>query len=308
MFKGIFSELKLIKSYIRLARLNNLTGFFLTFLPAYWGLVAGWHESSITNQMLDISFANGGKYFYILLIGALLARSAGCILNDITDVEFDRKTTRTYLRPIANGDLSKKQAYGFLLFIGTLAMPLLCYLPTNAIIVCLASLPLMAIYPYAKRFSPFPQLFLGLVFNLGLFVGYLCFNKTIPNRAIFLLYGVAVCWTFIYDTIYAMQDVKDDIRNDVKSSAVTLGNSSYKVLYVIAIIITLSLISYGKISGYCNNYFTYCGLTSMFLLTILTLNKNKLISHKTFFNLSTTVGLGVAIAISLAKNCFLVVI
>ena len=292
----------------RLARLNRLTGFFLTFLPAYWGLVAGWHDFAANNSNFTLQGSKGGLYFVIILLGALLARSAGCVLNDIADIEFDKKTARAINRPLACGTLTKKHAIYLVAFIAVLGLGLICFLPLNAAIVCLASLPLIAIYPYTKRFNPLPQLFLGAVFNLGLFVGYMCLNPVLQNKSLFLLYTAALCWTFIYDTIYATQDMEDDIKNGAFSSVITLGSKLYQVMYIVFAICLLCIFSFGVLNQYCEVYYLLAGAGWLVGLTCIVLVQFGKMSAFWFFELSTIFCIFIAVAITKAKSCFMLIL
>ena len=194
-----------ISSLIKLARLHRPFAILLLYLPCLWGLVLGFYSNSVRADLWIVC-----KYAFILLFGSVISRSMGCVINDILDADFDKKTARCSHRPIASGEISKKQALALFCVLGLLGATSFLFLPLVCIIICLFSLPLICFYPLAKRYFKFPQLVLGLVFNLGVFVGYFCICRTLKLE-IFLLYTIAIVWTIIYDTIYAMQDVDDDI-------------------------------------------------------------------------------------------------
>lgn len=152
-------------------------------------------------------------------------RSAGCIINDIVDREFDRQVERTKLRPLASGEVSLKEAFQVLAALGAISLAVLISLPKSVFLIGLCSVPLVILYPFAKRITYLPQLVLGFTFNYGVLLGYAAVKKEIASEA-FILYAALVFWTLAYDTIYAHQDKNDDIKIGVKSTALLLGNKT----------------------------------------------------------------------------------
>ncbi len=203
--------------YLRLARADRPIGTWLLFIPCLWGLA--------------IAAANGHAGFHLLWFaalmgtGALVMRGAGCAYNDIVDRDFDGKVERTALRPIPSGQISVRQAWAFL---GALCLTgLLVLLQFNrfTIFVGIASLGLVAAYPFMKRITYWPQAWLGLTFNWGALLGYAAATGTLSAPA-FALYAAGLFWTLGYDTIYAHQDKDDDALIGVKSTALKFGSTT----------------------------------------------------------------------------------
>jgi 4-hydroxybenzoate polyprenyl transferase len=190
-----------LKLFIDLTRLKKPIGYMLLFWPCAWGLT------------LAYDFSNNLKnyFFYLLLffLGAVLMRSAGCIVNDILDKEFDKKVFRTKDRPIASGKISVKLGIVYVLILCFCALLVLLNFNTITIMLALGSMPLAFTYPLMKRFTYWPQLFLGITFNYGLLLGWTSINENLDIIPI-LFYIGAIFWTLGYDTIYGFQDIKDD--------------------------------------------------------------------------------------------------
>jgi len=230
---------KNIMPFIRLMRLDRPIGIWLLLWPCLFSLMV----SSFNIP----SF----KFFLLFTFGAIIMRSAGCIINDIYDRNLDKKVKRTSVRPLASGELSVKSAIIFLLFLLLIGAIILFQFNDNTIILGLLSLPLIFIYPLAKRFTNFPQLILGLVFNWGALMGWSAVNGSVESPAVFLYIG-CVFWTLGYDTIYAHQDKKDDVMVGIKSLAIHLGDksikwiSSFYVLFFFFVIISTVLSDMGE--------------------------------------------------------------
>ena len=199
--------------YLRLSRADRPAGTWLLLIPCWWGILLAANEKN--NFGLE-------KYDFWLLtacsVGAFLMRGAGCTWNDILDKDFDQRVTRTKTRPIPSGQVSISKALIWMVLQTLLAFIILLTFNKFSIIVAISSLVLVCIYPLAKRFTWWPQLFLGLTFNWGVLVGYSAVMEEISLTAI-LLYMAGVSWTLFYDTIYALQDLNDDIAVGVKSTA-----------------------------------------------------------------------------------------
>lgn len=200
------------KPYIRLARLHRPIGIWLLLLPSWWGIAL----SSPSTPPLSLLFLFG--------LGAILMRSAGCIYNDMVDKDFDAKVKRTALRPLASGELSSKEAAIFLFFLLSCGALILFCLPTQVILTGLIALGLVFLYPWMKQVTYWPQIFLGITFNIGILMGWLCLNSNL-SCVPFLFYGGAILWTIGYDTIYAFQDREDDLLAGVKSSAIAVSSA-----------------------------------------------------------------------------------
>ena len=240
--KNIMNHIKL---FIDLTRLKKPIGFMLLFWPCSWGLTLAY----------DFSL-NLNKYFFYLILfflGSVLMRSAGCIVNDILDRKFDAKVFRTKDRPIASGKVSVNLAIIYSLVLCFFALLVLLNFNSYTIILALGSMPLAFTYPLMKRFTYWPQLFLGITFNYGLLLGWTSIHSGF-NFAPIILYLGAIFWTLGYDTIYGYQDIKDDEIIGLKSTSIKFKNKPYTFLficyflYLLSLLITGYLLSFNKIS------------------------------------------------------------
>ena len=191
----------------------------LLFWPCLWGLTIAFDFNSQLEKF----------YFYSLLflLGSMLMRSAGCIVNDIVDKNFDKKVERTKNRPIAANKVSVKLAIFYTVILCSLAFLVLINFNNLTIILALGSMPLAFTYPLMKRFTHWPQLFLGITFNYGLILGWTSVTSEISIAPIILYLG-AIFWTLGYDTIYGFQDIKDDEIIGVKSTSIKFKNNPKK--------------------------------------------------------------------------------
>ena len=240
--KNIMNHIKL---FIDLTRLKKPIGFMLLFWPCSWGLTLAYDFSSDLN-----------KYFFYLILfflGSVLMRSAGCIVNDILDRKFDAKVFRTKDRPIASGKVSVNLAIIYSLILCFFALLVLLNFNSYTIILALGSMPLAFTYPLMKRFTYWPQLFLGITFNYGLVLGWTSIHSGF-NLAPIILYLGAIFWTLGYDTIYGFQDIKDDEIIGLKSTSIKFKNKPYNFLFIcyflflLSLLITGYLLSFNKIS------------------------------------------------------------
>ena len=209
--------------FIELTRLKKPIGYMLLFWPCAWGLTLAY----------DFSTSLYNYFFYLTLffLGSVLMRSAGCIVNDILDKEFDAKVFRTKNRPIASGKVSIKLAIFYSLLLCFLALLVLLNFNLFTIILALGSMPLAFTYPLMKRFTYWPQLFLGITFNYGLILGWTAVNGKLEIIPI-LFYIGAIFWTLGYDTIYGYQDIKDDEIIGLKSTSIKFKGKAREFLFV----------------------------------------------------------------------------
>ena len=242
-----------IKLFIELTRLNRPIGYMLLFWPCLWGLTIAYNFNSELEKF----------YFYSLLflLGSMLMRSAGCIVNDIVDKNFDKKVERTKNRPIASGKVSVKSAIIYSFVLCGLAFLVLINFNKFTILMALLSMPLAFTYPLMKRFTYWPQLFLGITFNYGLVLAWISINNSINLVPIIFYFG-AIFWTLGYDTIYGYQDIKDDEIIGVKSTSIKFKNNPKKFISLCYIFFFLSLILVGilmnfKISFYISLIITF---------------------------------------------------
>ena len=161
----------------------------------------------------------------LFMIGAILMRAAGCIINDLWDRDIDRKVSRTSLRPLAAGTMSTRSAFIYLTLILSFSLIILLQLPLKAWIMGILSFPLIICYPLAKRITGWPQIVLGFVFSWGILLGSVSASNNWPDESIFWIYAGTVCWIIGYDTIYAIQDKNDDKKLNIGSAALSFGSN-----------------------------------------------------------------------------------
>jgi len=202
--------------FIQLTRLNKPIGFLLLFWPCVWGLTLAYYFSGETNLYL--------KHILLFFLGSVLMRSAGCIFNDIVDRDLDKKVQRTRERPIASGKISVPKAFVYLVFLCLVALLILLQFNWLTIILGLSSMTLVFTYPFMKRITYWPQLFLGLTFNWGIIIGWTSLTNDISIEPI-ILYLSAIFWTLGYDTIYGIQDIDDDEIVGIKSTSIKFKNN-----------------------------------------------------------------------------------
>ena len=230
-----------INLFIELTRLKKPIGFMLLFWPCAWGLTLAYDFSS-----------NLSTYFFYMILfflGAVLMRSAGCIVNDILDKEFDAKVFRTKDRPIASGKISVKIAIIYSLILCFLAFIVLLNFNYFTIILALGSMPLAFSYPLMKRITYWPQLFLGVTFNYGVILGWTAINNQISLVALILYFG-AIFWTLGYDTIYGFQDIKDDEIIGLKSTSIKFKKKPYTFLFSCYSIFLINLFLIGHLMNF----------------------------------------------------------
>ncbi len=221
--------------FIELTRLKKPIGYMLLFWPCAWGLTAGYDFS---NEKVIYFF-----YLILFLAGSILMRSAGCIINDIVDRKFDKKVLRTKHRPIASGKVSVLQGLFYSTILCSIALLVLLQFNYLTIILALGSMPLAFTYPFMKRYTYWPQLFLGITFNYGLILGWTSVANEI-NIIPIIMYIGAIFWTLGYDTIYGYQDIKDDEIIGLKSTSIKFKNNPktfLKVCYSIFLTILLTV-------------------------------------------------------------------
>lgn len=201
------------RNYAQLMRLDKPVGIALLFWPCAWSLT------------LAAEGAPPAPLLLLFLLGAILMRAAGCIINDMTDRRIDAQVERTRERPLASGRVTMKEAWILLTYLLGLSLVVACALGEQLIKLAALWLLPVAFYPWMKRITWWPQLFLGLTFNVGALFGWLALRGDVTLPA-WLIYAGGVCWTLGYDTIYAHQDIADDKRVGVKSSARRLGKAT----------------------------------------------------------------------------------
>ena len=217
--------------FLDLIRFNKPIGFMLLMWPCWFGLAYS-----------GKSFYNLIYLYFLFFLGSFLMRSAGCIINDLIDIKIDSQITRTFNRPLASKNISILSALIFLFVLLLLSFIILIQFSIITIIIGLLSVPIIILYPFMKRITYWPQLVLGLIFSWGVLITSAeLFGKIKLDYC--LLYLACIFWTLSYDTIYAYQDRQDDIKNNVKSTAVLLGEKG-KLFVRFSYFCMLSLISY----------------------------------------------------------------
>ena len=240
--------MKHLNLFIELTRLNKPIGYMLLFWPCVWGLTLVYDFNSEINTYY--------KYLIFFLLGSILMRSAGCIINDITDKKFDQKVERTKNRPIASEKISIKLALLYALVLCFCAFLILINFNLFTIVLALASMPFAFSYPLMKRFTYWPQLFLGITFNYGLVLAWISINNSISLTPIMFYIG-AIFWTLGYDTIYGYQDIKDDEIIGIKSTSIKFKNNPKTFLTLCYSFLLISLILIGILMNFSNIFYLF---------------------------------------------------
>ena len=283
-----------INYFIELTRLKKPIGYMLLFWPCIWGLVIGYDFEKDLNDFL--------KFALLFLMGAILMRSAGCIVNDIVDKDFDKVVQRTKKRPIAAGNVSVKLAILYAIILCSLAFLVLIQFNFFTIILALLSMPLAFTYPLMKRFTYWPQLFLGITFNYGLLLGWSSTNTEISIIPLFFYIG-AIFWTLGYDTIYGFQDIKDDEIIGVKSTSIKFKNNPKIFISFCYLIFSLCLI----VTGYMMNFnsifyiFLIFTLLHLFIFQIKRLDINSAENCLDIFKSNNFIGMLVFVSLIFGK-------
>ena len=283
-----------VKLFIELTRLNKPIGYMLLFWPCIWGLTIAYEFTSELETY----------FFYILLffLGAVLMRSAGCIVNDITDKNFDKLVERTKNRPIASGKVSVKLASFYSFILCGIAFLVLINFNFFTIWMALLSMPLAFSYPLMKRFTYWPQFFLGLTFNYGLLMAWVSLTNEFSYYPLILYFG-AIFWTLGYDTIYGFQDIKDDEIIGVKSTSIKFKNDPKKFLLFCYFVFVISLIFVGINMNFKLFYFIFLIIPAaqLFIFQIKQLNISNTNDCLTKFKSNNLLGMIVLTNILIGK-------
>jgi len=222
-----------LKIFIELTRFNKPIGFMLLFWPCSWGLAYAYMNNQNTYLFI--------YYLLLFFLGSVLMRSAGCIFNDIVDKDYDKKVSRTKARPIAAEKITINHSLIYVAFLCSIAFIILIQFNFLTIILGLSSMFLAFSYPFMKRITYWPQLFLGVTFNWGLIMAWTAMGNSI-SLEIIILYFSAIFWTLGYDTIYGTQDISDDEIIGLKSTAIKFKNNIKKFVMMTYLITITSLI------------------------------------------------------------------
>ena len=275
--------MKHLNIFIELTRLNKPIGFMLLFWPCSWGLA---YAHNI-NQNLNLFI----YYLVLFFIGSVLMRSAGCIFNDIVDKDFDKKVKRTQTRPIPSGKITIKHSFIYVLILCALAFLILIQFNSLTIILGLSSMLLAFSYPYMKRITYWPQLFLGITFNWGIVMAWTSINNGISGEII-ILYLSAIFWTLGYDTIYGAQDMSDDEIIGLKSTSIKFKNN-IGLFVSISYLLSVSLVFYLFFEFFGEIFFTSFFLIFILILLyqLLNLKKDDSSNYLKLFKLNNFAGL-----------------
>ena len=281
--------------FIELTRIKKPIGYMLLFWPCAWGLTLAFDF----NENMNLYF------FYLILffLGSVLMRSAGCIVNDIHDREFDGKVFRTKDRPIASGKVSVKLGIFYSISLCLFALLILINFNNLTIILALGSMPLAFSYPLMKRFTYWPQLFLGITFNYGLILGWTSITEDLDIIAILFYFG-AIFWTLGYDTIYGYQDIKDDEIIGLKSTSIKFKNRAKQFLFFCYTLLSILFLVGGYFMNFKYIYFVIftIPLIHLFFFQLKKFNKNNPAECLKIFKSNNMFGLIIFLNILIAKN------
>ncbi len=233
-------------AYAHLVRLHKPIGIFLLMWPALWAL---W-------------LAGGGHppwgVVLIFIAGVVLMRSAGCAINDFADRDFDGQVARTNGRPLAVGIIAPVEAVGVFVLLSLIAFALVLQLNWQTVALSVVAVVLATIYPFMKRYTHFPQLFLGAAFGWAIPMAYMAIQETIPLYA-WVLFAATVVWALIYDTEYAMVDRRDDLKIGIKSTAILFGRNDRLIVGLLQVLMLAMLAWVGDAAGRGWVYFAGLG-------------------------------------------------
>jgi len=276
---------QIIKAYIHLMRLNRPIGIYLVLWPALWSL---WLAS---DGMPDL------KILVIFVLGTILMRSAGCIINDYADRDLDGHVQRTCERPLATGALSVKQALRLFFILCGLAFLLVLQLNWLTVFLSFGAVALASLYPFMKRYTYWPQVFLGAAFAWAIPMGFAAVQGTVPEQA-WLVFAVTMVWALVYDTAYALKDKADDLKIGIKSTAILFGRYVRLAIGFFQLLMLIGLVWMGKSFHLDHHYlFALLGVLGLFIYHQWLLSRqNPDLAFKAFLN-NHWVGLVVLIGI-----------
>ena len=283
-----------VNLFFELTRLKKPIGYMLLFWPCAWGLTVAYDFSSD----LKIYFF----YLSLFFLGSVLMRSAGCIVNDILDRKFDKKVFRTKERPIASGRISVKLSLLYASILCLFAFIVLINFNFFTILIALASMPLAFTYPLMKRFTYWPQLFLGITFNYGLLLGWTSINEEI-NMLPFIFYLGAIFWTLGYDTIYGFQDIEDDEIIGVKSTSIKFKKNP-KIFLCFCYFLFIFVFVFTGLELNLNKFFFMGAIIvfiHLFFFQIISFEKKDKLKCLNIFKSNNILGLIILISIVLGK-------
>ena len=257
-----------IQGFIELTRLDKPVGIYLLFWPSFIGLLLGAIDRG------SIEFKN----YFILIIGTVLVRSCGCIINDINDYKFDRLVSRTKNRPLASGKMGMTEAWLYFILLATLSLCLLFFVPLYTIYASLVVAVFIMIYPLTKRFLKAPQFFLGITFGSGTIISFSLVSSDFSLSLLILFIGT-VLWIISFDTIYAFEDITDDLKIGINSTPILWGDQALNIAKYLHLAFYVSLALIGFI-----NKFSLFFLLVLIILLGLYIHQRRLISNDQYLD------------------------
>jgi 4-hydroxybenzoate polyprenyl transferase len=257
-----------IQGFIELTRLDKPVGIYLLFWPSFIGLLLGAIDRG------SIEFKN----YFILIIGTVLVRSCGCIINDINDYKFDRLVSRTKNRPLASGKMGMTEAWLYFTLLATLSLCLLFFVPLYTIYASLVVAVFIMIYPLTKRFLKAPQFFLGITFGSGTIISFSLVSSDFSLSLLILFIGT-VLWIISFDTIYAFEDIADDLKIGINSTPILWGDQALNISKYLHLAFYVSLALIGFI-----NKFSLFFLLVLIILLGLYIHQRRLINNDQYLD------------------------
>jgi len=258
---------KKINGFIELARLDKPIGIYLLLWPSLLGLLLAGIESG------SIDYEN----YMIVILGSVLVRSCGCVINDISDSKIDKQVSRTLNRPLANGSISIIEAWLFFILLGILSTSLLIFTNSLTVKISIFFALLIMLYPLTKRFLKAPQFFLGITFGSGSLIAY-SLQSSVFSISLAILYLGIIAWIISFDTYYALEDKDDDLKININSTAILWGDDAIKYAQVLQIFFYVSLFLIAIINEFSLYfYLVFVGLLLLFMHQIKLIKENKFI-------------------------------
>ena len=257
-----------IQGFIELTRLDKPVGIYLLFWPSFIGLLLGAIDRG------SIEFKN----YFILIIGTVLVRSCGCIINDINDYKFDRLVSRTKNRPLASGKMGMTEAWLYFILLASLSLCLLFFVPLYTIYASLVVAVFIMIYPLTKRFLKAPQFFLGITFGSGTIISFSLVSSDFSLSLLILFIGT-VLWIISFDTIYAFEDIADDLKIGINSTPILWGDQALNISKYLHLAFYVSLAMIGFI-----NKFSLFFLLVLIILLGLYIHQRRLINNDQYLD------------------------
>ena len=258
---------KKIISFIELARLDKPIGIYLLLWPSLLGLLL----AAIQSETID--FIN----YLIVIIGSILVRSCGCVINDISDSKIDKQVSRTLNRPLANGSISIIEAWLFFILLGILSTSLLIFTNSLTVKISIFFALLIMLYPLTKRFLKAPQFFLGITFGSGSLIAY-SLQSSVFSISLAILYLGIIAWIISFDTYYALEDKDDDLKININSTAILWGDNAIKYAQILQILFYVSLFLIAVINEFSLYFYSvFVGLLMLFIYQTKLAKENKFI-------------------------------